>query len=296
MKRTAPGNSAFTLVELLVVIAIIAVLVSLLLPAIKNAKEHARRVHCASNIRQVLMATVTYKEYFSGVLPHGEWGTPTSIGGANVGLDLLGTDGSYGMSYDEFAAGGGNPAMRILACPNWEPIVPSSDSVGYYPNGVGGGSYGVNLVHTTYLYLGGEGRPAPLDDPDYYYGEITGHGWWWRGWPTGSGSSGLALWNKYDNPREIGPAYSDETRYRIADTALVTDRMWLPGAPYYWDPQGANHDDVTGRILINHRAQDGDVAGGNVGMMDGQVEWRNRNILVPDRVRAYSGYLPYVCY
>ncbi len=43
---------AFTLIELLVVIAVIAVLMAVLMPALRKAKESARRVRCASRLRQ----------------------------------------------------------------------------------------------------------------------------------------------------------------------------------------------------------------------------------------------------
>lgn len=123
---------AFTLIELLVVIAIIALLISLLLPALKQARNLAKVTICLSNQRQMLVGSTTYTADFKDRFPGFTWGRNVAPGAealpfarthyatANFANDLEGA--SY-QCIDAIRRRSGPQNLTIGVPANWIPHI-----------------------------------------------------------------------------------------------------------------------------------------------------------------------------
>ena len=111
-KPARAARTAFTLIELLVVIAIIAILAAMLLPALANAKEKARRAQDISNLRQFGLAVYVYGTDNEGLIPKSARGAAGALSEftAQIGSALANLlTNSYG--------------AKILDCPDLYPII-----------------------------------------------------------------------------------------------------------------------------------------------------------------------------
>ncbi|MFN3153365.1 DUF1559 domain-containing protein [Bremerella sp.] len=148
-------KSGFTLVELLVVIAIIGVLIALLLPAVQQAREAARRMQCSNNFKQLGLAFHNYHDTFQ-VFPYGYMEAGTTFHKRDTWMQQLMPFFEQGSAYDRYQSWVGTWIMDTpgeirdleiagLQCPS-DGASPAKGASGGYRSGADGfqGNYVVN--------------------------------------------------------------------------------------------------------------------------------------------------------
>jgi prepilin-type N-terminal cleavage/methylation domain-containing protein/prepilin-type processing-associated H-X9-DG protein len=180
------GRKAFTLIELLVVIAVIALLLSVIVPALQKAKEKTRELACRNNLRQLCMGLTFYAEDNGG-----------------YAMELMDVFGNYWFHeiapylgdrfYEENPEQGLEGVMDIAYCPSTKPLNPEQSGLGTAKIAwrflEGEGSYGMNLWLCNYGTYS-EGLPN-----EKYFEKVTNAGAdvpafadcvWVGGWPFGA--------------------------------------------------------------------------------------------------------------
>ena len=233
------NRHAFTLIELLVVISIIAILASLLLPAVSLVRDAAQGIRCASNQRQIMLAVISYANEHNSLLPYAlaHDNPPAEVGG--TGISQYMHTNLCGQYLDiEWMPGQGWEQMegpaKILTCGLDRQSYPLPDTpIGHYP------SYGLNDQFCPSIPLSSDGNYAQswlnggsLSRTKYQsrvviVTDIAGEARWGPGWG--------------DPPECV--AYADINR--VADWGVM--EIW----PNRWVPR--------------HRK------GANIGFLDGHV-------------------------
>jgi len=243
--------TGFTLIELLVVIAIIAILAAILLPALAAAKQRAIRAECMGNVKQLNTALLGYAYDFNDQFP--QWSTNNANGFWPWDLDAR--SASVMMDASKTASTGGS-FQKSCYDPGTASRFDDQDNLALWNWGIGGGFH------------------------------VTGYAFTFPGTPS--------LLAQNVNPE---PA-AQRVLMACATISMESPGAAPPGTGTVGTPQSTKkytyvYDWITigsfGKPHLSPHLNGHTPAGGNVGMLDGHVEWRK---FADMQFRAYSTTCP----
>jgi prepilin-type N-terminal cleavage/methylation domain-containing protein len=247
MPLNSAQKSGFTLIELLVVIAIIAILAALLLPALAAAKGRAQQAYCTNNLKQLVLADLTY------VVDNNQFIQPSV---ANTG-NYLGKNGEWmGSLIDYFAR-----ATNVILCPSAKAKLPNTGATANGPVSEGSGQTGT--ANSSFIRGDLSGGTSGLTAINCSY---QANGWLYFGPLSGGGTGGQGDGSAGYPCSESSNGVNDPAWYFPKDasmkqptlTPMFMDGVWCDAWPNegdspaqnLWTGSYSSHANEMGRFTI----------------------------------------------
>jgi len=262
----------FTLVELLVVISIIALLVSILIPSVQQARELVDRTVCASNQHGILLAVTVIGDAYGGDLPR-------IYGAECANVIYYDEPGWPATSFDNRTVFEDSCPPELFYCPGWD-MDPNDPMVvyNYYPKANGpddvggwrnpaplsGGREMANIQYNLFFNAQWTGYPHTWTNNLFYNVELNAP----------SPNPTPPMTEAYRTPKNITTLRNPAETVLVADQAFTVANNWSIQDPLM-------------SISNAHHGGTYEFIGVNAGMADGHVEWRDSTV-----ARARAGHIP----